>query len=60
MPSIWNKNFLFNSLKENESAWDFEIEGTKRAFNSEGFSPFIKALFITIIQLSRVSGKDQL
>ena len=43
MPSIWNKNFLYNSLKENESAWDFEIEGTKRAFKSEGFFSLYKS-----------------
>ena len=54
------KNFYLNSLKENESAWDFEIEGTKEHFIAKVFSPLIKTLFIMIIQLSRVSGKDQL
>ena len=37
MPSIWNKNFLKTILRTGESAWDFEIKGTKRAFNFNGF-----------------------
>ena len=37
MPSIWNKNFLKKILKSRESAWDFEIKGSKRAFNYNGF-----------------------
>ncbi len=37
MPSIWKKNFLKKILKSRESAWDFEIKGSKRAFNYNGF-----------------------
>ena len=42
MPSIWNKTFLYNILDDNESAWDFEVKGTKRAFNIEGFFSLYK------------------
>ena len=37
MPSIWNKNFLKRILNIGESAWDFEIKGSERAFNYNGF-----------------------
>ncbi len=32
MPSIWKRSFLQDILKHGESAWDFEIQGSKRAF----------------------------
>ena len=46
-----------NSLKDNESAWDFEIEGTKEHLIAKDFFSFIKVLFIMIIQLLKANGK---
>ena len=43
MPSVWKRNFLYNSLRADESAWEFEIEGTKRSLNSEGFFSLYKS-----------------
>ena len=37
MPCIWKKSVLKDLLKEGESAWDFEINGTKRAYKYDGF-----------------------
>ena len=37
MPSIWNRSFLSKMLKKEESAWDFEINGSKRAINYNKF-----------------------
>ena len=37
MPSIWNRNFLSKMLNKEESAWEFEINGSKRAFNYNKF-----------------------
>lgn len=37
MPSIWKKSFLQELLIKGESAWDFEIIGSKRAYNCGGF-----------------------
>ena len=37
MPSIWKKSVLQDLLEEGESAWDFEIEGSKRAHLYDGF-----------------------
>ena len=31
MPSIWKKSVLRELLKDGESAWDFEIVGSRRA-----------------------------
>ncbi len=33
MPSIWKRSFLLKILKNGESAWEFEILGSKRAFS---------------------------
>ena len=33
MPSIWKRNFLSKMLNSKETAWDFEIKGSKRAYN---------------------------
>ena len=37
MPSIWKRSVLKDLLIEGESAWDFEINGSKRAYNYDGF-----------------------
>ncbi len=37
MPCIWKKSVLKDLLKEGESAWDFEINGSKRAYKYDGF-----------------------
>ena len=37
MPCIWKKSILKDLLKEGESAWDFEINGSKRAYKYDGF-----------------------
>mgnify|MGYP001450841967 FL=1 len=37
MPSIWKKSVLKDLLMGGESAWDFEINGSKRAYNYDGF-----------------------
>ncbi len=37
MPCIWKKSVLKDLLKEGESAWDFEINGSKRAYTYDGF-----------------------
>ena len=37
MPSIWKKSVLKDLLKEGESAWDFERNGSKRAYKYDGF-----------------------
>ncbi|MBH10705.1 MAG: hypothetical protein CMG74_10230 [Candidatus Marinimicrobia bacterium] len=37
MPCIWKKSVLKDLLKEGESAWDFEISGSKRAYKYDGF-----------------------
>ena len=37
MPSIWNRNFLSKMLNSEESAWDFEIKGSKRAYKYDKF-----------------------
>ena len=37
MPCIWKKSVLKELLKEGESAWDFEINGSKRAYKYDGF-----------------------
>ena len=37
MPSIWKKSVLQDLLEEGESAWDFEINGSKRAYKYDGF-----------------------
>ena len=37
MPSIWKKSVLKELLKEGESAWDFEINGSKRAYKYDRF-----------------------
>jgi len=37
MPSIWKKSVLQDLLEEVESAWDFEINGSKRAYKYDGF-----------------------
>ena len=35
--SVWKKAILLNLLKENESAWDFEIDGSLRSDTYDGF-----------------------
>ena len=37
MPSLWKKEILLKLLKNGESAWEFELEGSKRAFNYDKF-----------------------
>tara|TARA_Y100000590_G_scaffold44633_1_gene47442 strand:- start:1082 stop:1837 length:756 start_codon:yes stop_codon:yes gene_type:complete len=37
MPCIWKKFVLQELLKEGESAWDFEIKGSKRAYKYDRF-----------------------
>lgn len=37
MPAIWKKSVLLELLKNGESAWDFEIFGSKRAFSYKNF-----------------------
>jgi len=37
LPSIWKVETLIRLLKKGESAWDFEIAGTKRAFSYDNF-----------------------
>ena len=37
MPCIWKKSALLKVLKEGESAWEFEINGSKRAYSLDGF-----------------------
>ena len=37
MPSIWKKAILKDLLKRGESAWDFEIKGSKRAYKYDKF-----------------------
>ena len=37
MPSIWNRSFLSKILKSGESAWEFEIKGSKRAYSYDKF-----------------------
>lgn len=37
MPCIWKKSVLKDLLREGESAWDFEIKGSKRAYEHDGF-----------------------
>ena len=37
MPCIWKKSVLKDLLKEGESAWDFEINGSKRAYQYDKF-----------------------
>ena len=37
MPCIWKKSVLKDLLKDGESAWDFEINGSKRAHKYDGF-----------------------
>ena len=37
MPCIWKKSVLKELLKEGESPWDFEINGSKRAYKYDGF-----------------------
>ncbi|MBH11308.1 MAG: hypothetical protein CMG74_13330 [Candidatus Marinimicrobia bacterium] len=37
MPCIWKKSVLKDLLKKGESAWDFEINGSKRAYKYDGF-----------------------
>ena len=32
MPSIWKKSYLEKILKKGESAWEFEIHGSKEHF----------------------------
>ena len=37
MPSIWKTSFLLKILKDGESAWDFELKGSKRAYKYDKF-----------------------
>jgi len=37
MPCIWKKSILKDLLKKGESAWDFEIKGSRRAYKYDGF-----------------------
>jgi len=37
MPCIWKKSVLKDLLREGESAWDFEINGSRRAYKYNGF-----------------------
>ena len=44
MPCIWKRSTLREILKKGESAWDFEIKGSKRAFEHDGFYAVYKDL----------------
>ena len=44
MPSIWKKSTLIKLLKNGESAWDFEIIGSKRAKKFNGFFSVYKSI----------------
>ncbi|MBC8345263.1 MAG: hypothetical protein H8E56_03285 [Candidatus Marinimicrobia bacterium] len=37
MPCIWKRSTLKRILQKGESAWEFEIKGTKRAYEYDGF-----------------------
>ena len=45
MPSIWNKTFLYNILDNSESAWDFEVKGTKEHSTKKFFSLYKNFIF---------------
>jgi hypothetical protein len=34
---IWNREYLLNLLREGESPWDFEVYGSSRSKNDDGF-----------------------
>jgi len=57
MPSIWKKSFLQNILKKGESAWEFEINGTKRAFKYDEFYSLYNNLIF--YENSIIKGKWQ-
>ena len=57
MPSIWKKSFLLNILKKGESAWEFEINGTKRAFKHDEFYSLYNNLIF--YENSIIKGKWQ-
>ena len=44
MPCIWKRSILREILKRGESAWDFEIKGSKRAYEHDGFYAVYKDL----------------
>ena len=44
MPCIWKRSTLKNFLNKNESAWDFEIKGSKRAYEFDEFYAVYKNL----------------
>jgi len=44
MPCIWKRSTLREILKKGESAWDFEIKGSKRAYDYDGFYAVYKDL----------------
>ena len=44
MPCIWKRSTLREILKKGESAWDFEIKGSKRAYEYDGFYAVYKDL----------------
>ncbi len=44
MPCIWKRSTLREILKKGESAWDFEIKGSKRAYEHDGFYAVYKDL----------------
>ena len=35
--TLWKKEILFNILKEGETAWDFEVQGSKRSNDIDNF-----------------------
>ena len=57
MPSIWKKSYLEKILKKGESAWEFEIHGSKRAFSRINFFTINKSLLF--YDNSIIKGKWQ-
>lgn len=58
-PSFWRKNILLSLLKDNENAWQFEINGSRRSDQYQGFyavkKPFL--IFDHIVFKGKVDRK---
>ena len=46
-PSFWRKDILLNLLKDDENAWQFEINGSSRSDRYEGFCAVKKPILIS-------------
>ena len=57
IPSIWKKSYLKKILKKGESAWEFEIHGSERAFSNTNFFTLNKSLLF--YDNSIIKGKWQ-